>query len=220
VSSDGSYHALSSIEPGAREALISTAGRRRYRRHETLVHAGDEGNTLFLVETGHAAVRIVTEYGDTTTFAVLGPGDSFGELALLSDEHLRSASVVALEDLTALTLSRARLEATLGRAGVHGLLVQVLANQVHRLSGQLVEARFVPVRHRVARALVALFDQYPPDGGRVSLLVTQDDIAGLAGTTRPTVNEVLRTLELAGAIELHRGRVDVIDEAILLRHRG
>lgn len=219
MSSDG-FRALSSVEPQAREALVSNAGRRQYRRHETIVHGGDEGHTFFLIEAGHAAVRVVTEYGDNTTFAVLGPGDSFGELALLSHGHQRSASVVALEDLSALTLSRAQLESTLGGAGLHGLLVEVLAHQVHRLSGQLVEARFVPVRHRVARALIALSDQYAGDGARTSLLVTQDDIAGLAGTTRPTVNEVLRTLELAGAIELHRGRVDVVDREILLRHRG
>ena len=215
----GRFHALSSLEPGAREALIAGAGRRRFRRHETVVHVGDEGQTLFLIETGHATVRMVTEYGDNTTFAVLGPGDSFGELALLGDGHRRSASVVALEDLSVLTLSRTQLEA-LGQAGFHGLLIQVLAQQVHRLSGQLVEARFVPVRHRVARALIVLFDQYAGDGPRASLLVTQDDIAGLAGATRPTVNQVLRTLEEAGAIELHRGRVDVIDRAVLLRHRG
>jgi CRP/FNR family cyclic AMP-dependent transcriptional regulator len=219
MSSDG-FRALSSVDPRAREALVSKAGRRRYRRNETVVHAEDEGQTFFLIEAGHAAVRVVTEYGDDTTFAVLGPGDSFGELALLNDEHRRSASIVALEHLSVLTLSRAHLESTLGQADYHGLLVQLLANQVLRLSGQLVEARFVPVRHRVARALLALCDLYPDDGAGVSLLVTQDDLAGLAGTTRPTVNEVLRTLELTGAIELHRGRVDVVDVAILLRHRG
>ena len=52
------------------------------------------------------------------------------------------------------------------------------------------------------------------------LLVTQDDIAGLTGAGRPTVNQVLRTLEGAGAIELHRGRIDVVDRAVLARHRG
>ena len=156
-----SLHALSSIDPTARAALVAGAGRRRYRRNETIVHAEDEGQTFFLVEAGHAAVRVVTEYGDTTTFAVLGPGDSFGELALLSDAHRRSASIVALEHLSVLTLSRAHLESTLGQAGVHRLLVQVLANQVLRLSGQLVEARFVPVRHRVARALLALARPVP-----------------------------------------------------------
>jgi len=57
-------------------------------------------------------------------------------------------------------------------------------------------------------------------GRRVTLLVTQDDIAGLTGAGRPTVNQVLRTLEGAGAIELRRGRIDVVDRAVLARHRG
>jgi len=217
MSYDETFHALTSLEPGIRDALLAGAGRRQYRRQETVVHAGDEGQTLFLVESGHAAVRMVTEYGDNTTFAVLGPGDNFGELALVDDERRRSASVIALESLSVRTLSRGHLESVLGDAGLHGLLVQVLTGQVPRLSGQLVEARFVPVRHRVARALVALCDQYDDGSSPVSLLVTQDDIAGLAGATRPTVNQVLRTLEESGAIALHRGRIDVVERAMLAR---
>jgi DNA-binding MarR family transcriptional regulator len=54
----------------------------------------------------------------------------------------------------------------------------------------------------------------------VTLLVAQDDIAGLTGAGRPTVNQVLRTLEGAGAIERRRGRIDVVDRAVLARHRG
>lgn len=215
------FRALSSLDPAAREALLSGAGKRSYRRQETIVHVGDHGDTFFLVATGHAAARVVTEYGDETTFAVLGPGDSFGELAMLSEDHRRSASVVALEPVSVLTLSRAQLETALGGTpGVHALMVHLLSNQVHRLSGQLVEARFVPVRHRVARALLVLCDQYSDGNSPVSLRVTQDDIAGLAGATRPTVNQVLRVLEEAGAIELHRGRVEVLDQTVLRRHGG
>ena len=57
-------------------------------------------------------------------------------------------------------------------------------------------------------------------GRRVTLLVAQDDIAGLSGAGRPTVNQVLQTMEGAGAIELRRGRIDVVDRAVLARHRG
>ena len=215
------FHVLSALTPEVRDAVVSAAGRRRFRTRETLVHAGDHGETMFLIDSGHAAVRRVTEYGDDTTFAVLGPGDSFGELAMLSEGGRRSASVVALEPVSVLTVSRGQLESALGGAsGVQALMVRMLGQQVHRLSAQLVEARFVPVRHRVARALLELCDQYADAGSRVSLRVTQDDVAGLAGATRPTVNQVLRSLESAGAIELRRGRIDVVDREVLLRQRG
>lgn len=218
------FRALSTLTPEIRDAVVSGAGRRSFRRRETIVHAGDDGQTMFLVDTGHAAVRQVTEYGDETTFAVLGPGDSFGELALLSEDSRRTASVVALEQVSVLTVTRAQLEQALGGTpGLHALMVQLLGRQVRRLSGQLVEARFVPVRHRVARALLDLCDQYGGHGGYggpVTLQVTQDDIAGLSGATRPTVNQVLRSLEDAGAIALRRGQVEIVDQSLLLRHRG
>ena len=40
------------------------------------------------------------------------------------------------------------------------------------------------------------------------------------GAGRPTVNQVLRALETAGAIELHRGRIDVVDRSVLAHHRA
>jgi CRP/FNR family cyclic AMP-dependent transcriptional regulator len=62
--------------------------------------------------------------------------------------------------------------------------------------------------------------RYDEGAARVTMLVPQDDIAGLTGAGRPTVNQLLRALESAGAIELHRGRIDVVDRAELARHRG
>jgi CRP-like cAMP-binding protein len=78
------------------------------------------------------------------------------------------------------------------------------------------------VRHRVARVLLRLYAQYQPGqaAGPVDLVITQDDVAGLVGATRPTVNQVLRTLEAAGGIALRRGRIRVLDIETVRRHRG
>jgi CRP-like cAMP-binding protein len=67
---------------------------------ETIVRAGDEPDGFYLVVAGEAEVR-----GDR-----LGPGDFFGELALL-DETTRTADVVAATDLTVLRLDRAGFDA-------------------------------------------------------------------------------------------------------------
>lgn len=214
--------ALSTLTADDRQLLLAVASTRRFRAKEILFHAGDPGDALFLVQTGHVAVRIVTEYGDSATLAVLGPGDVFGELALLSASRQRTATVTALEPTVTWTLSRSQLNrARAEHLAVEALLIQLLSGQVNRLTKQLVDALYVPVRHRVARVLLELCPQYDAGGGqRVVLLVTQDDIAGLTGAARPTVNQVLRNLESAGAIELHRGRIVVVDRNVLARHRG
>lgn len=213
--------ALTTLTAEQREVLLAVASSRTFRRRETLFHAGDPGDTIFLIRSGHVAIRIVTEHGDNATLAVLGPGDTFGELALLSPGRRRSATATALEETETWTLSRAQLSRPRAdHLAVEALLIHLLSTQVHRLTRQLVDALYVPVRHRVARVLIGLCPQYDRDSPRVTMLVTQDDIAGLTGAGRPTVNQVLRALETAGAIELRRGRIDVVDRAVLARHQG
>jgi CRP/FNR family cyclic AMP-dependent transcriptional regulator len=215
------FDAVATMTAEQRELLLEVASSRTFRRRDTLFHAGDPADSIFVIRSGHVAIRIVTEHGDNVTLAVLGPGDVFGELALLSPDNRRSATATALEETATSTLTRAQLSRPRGDPhAVEALLIHLLSNQVHRLTGQLVDALYVPVRHRVARVLLDLCPQYDQGSPRVTMLVTQDDIAGLTGAGRPTVNQVLRALEDAGAIELRRGRIDVIDRAELARHRG
>jgi CRP/FNR family transcriptional regulator, cyclic AMP receptor protein len=47
--------------------------------------------------------------------------------------------------------------------------------------------------------------------------LTQEDLATMAGTTRPTVNRILREVEMAGVIRLSRARVEIVDQAGLAR---
>ena len=90
---------------------------------------------------------------------------------------------------------------------------------IRRVNTQLTEALFVPVDRRVVRRLLSLVEIY---AGRdqvddVEVALTQDDLASLAGTSRATVNRVLRQAEEAGAVSLSRGRIRVTDQALLAK---
>ena len=101
----------------------------------------------------------------------------------------------------------------LGPILVMAVLLAMLARNVRRLSANLQETMYLAVPVRVARRLDELCDLF--DGASIPL--TQDDLAGLAGTTRQTVNQVLVELRDAGVVELGRGRVDVVDREALRR---
>ncbi len=96
---------------------------------------------------------------------------------------------------------------------VDRFLVEVLARQVRAMSALLLEALYVDAESRVLRRLLALADEYggPEANTPVVVPYTQDDVATMAGTTRPTVNRVLRAAQESGAVELGRGRVTVTD---------
>jgi CRP/FNR family cyclic AMP-dependent transcriptional regulator len=191
--------------------LLSVARRRTFARNEVVFHQGDPAEAMHVVWNGRFAVRIRSAIGDATTVAILGPGEAFGELALLEDDSERSATVVALE--RAETRSIARSDFTRLRSEqpqVNELLLRLLARRLRRTNDLLAEALYLPADVRVLRRIRELAELYGTGEGAV-IPLTQEEIAELAGTSRATVNRVLRVEERAGSIELMRGRTTVLD---------
>lgn len=195
-----------------RQRVLGATRRRRFRRGEVVFHHGDPADAFHLVERGRVAVRSTSARGAQLLLSVLGPGRSFGELALVG-ENGRTATITALEATETLVLHRAQFDhLRLTQPSVDRYLVAALAAQVAALSEQLMEVVFLPTRLRVVRTLLVLDKEY---GGAIRL--TQEDVGLMAGTTRPTVNETLREIERTGAIRVGRGRIDVLDAPALAR---
>ena len=202
------------LEEPVRRAVLAAADWRRFDRGVVLFHEGEAGGSLHVLMRGRVAIRVTTPDGDAATLNVIGPGAAFGELSLLGLATMRTATVQAIEPVQTLVLQRAEFE-RLRRSypSVDRLLVEYLAAQVRRLSERLTETLCIETRIRVLRRLLELHAVF--DSGPVS--VTQEEIATMAGTTRPTVNRVMRDLAEAGIVELGRGRFTVIDPAALAR---
>ena len=208
---------LQELDEEDRRRLLVAGRRRRFARREVVFHEGDPGDTLHLVERGHVAVRTTTPLGDVATFSVVGPGGTFGELALLEDRS-RSATVIALEPTETWALRRADFDALRAEhPSVDRFLVQLLAGYVRELSERLVEAYYLGAEKRVVRRLLALTPVYASAGSPQPVPLTQEELASMAGTSRATVNRVLGELERAGVIIVGRGRITVCDVDALTR---
>jgi CRP/FNR family transcriptional regulator, cyclic AMP receptor protein len=202
---------LEVLEEHQRSEVMRRARRRRFKRNEIVFHDGDPGDTLHLVVKGHFAVRITTPLGDTATLRVVGPGDHFGELAVLAPAA-RTGTVVALDAAETLSVQRDNFEELrVEFPDVERALTEALILEVRRLAAALVDALYVPVEQRVWRRLRELADLYRVNDGAVSIPLTQDDLAQIVGTTRSTANRVLRAGVDKGTIRLERGRIEVLD---------
>lgn len=212
---------LEDLKDVDRKDLVAASRRRRFSRNEVLFHEGDPGVSLHVVTKGYVAIRASTQLGDVVTLAVLGPGEVFGELALLNEDETRTASAVALDAVETLSWQRDHVQGLRDRSSdVDRFLIEVLVEQVQRLSGLLVEALHLPVQRRVLRRLSALAELYDSDSDIAEVPVTQEDLASLAGTTRPTANRVLRDAESKGMLELSRGTIRILDRDGLARRAG
>jgi CRP/FNR family transcriptional regulator len=86
---------LDALPPKARERLLKNTKRRTYAAGDAIVHEGDSALYLYIVDTGHGRIEQV----DRGVVGRFGPGDFFGELALL-DQGDRTATVIAEDELT------------------------------------------------------------------------------------------------------------------------
>lgn len=202
---------LDAIPEEQRHLVLRTMVRRRYRRGAVVFDAGDLADGLHLVDKGRVVVRVTTPAGEVATLNVLGPGDCFGELALVIPDRRRTATIEALEPVETMLLSvPAFTDLVTRHPSIQGVLVQLLAGQVARLSGRVVEALYTPAETRVLRRVAELAATF---GGTapVEIPLTQEALATMAGTTRPTANKVLRQAEERGHVSLRRGRITVLD---------
>jgi CRP/FNR family transcriptional regulator, cyclic AMP receptor protein len=211
---------LGGLPEADRRVVLASAHRRRFARGEVVFHELDPADTVHVVVEGRLAARRSTPAGDTVTFAILGPGDTFGELALLGSQQRRTTTVVALEPAVTMSLGFGEVERLrAAHPAVERQLVAMLAQRVARLSDHLLEALHVPADERIVRRLLEVCDRYVVgEGARTAIVpLTQDAIGDLAGASRPTTNRVLRRLEADGVVALHRGSIEVLDRGALAR---
>jgi CRP/FNR family transcriptional regulator, cyclic AMP receptor protein len=214
------WQLLADVPDEALHALLTIARRRTFSRGEIVFHRGDPADSLNLIRKGRFSVRIVTPLGDSAMLSVLGPGDAVGELALLGEPH-RSATVSALEPAETYSIHRDDFERLRHEhPSVNDVLIGILTDRLRRVADQLVEAYYVPADRRVLRRMCELTELYRAGDGEVVIPLTQEEIAELAGTSRATVNRVLREAERRGSVQLRRGRTAVLDLDELLRRGG
>lgn len=216
-----SLDAATDVPDHIRHAVEKAGRERRYQTGQAVFHIGDTGDSLHLVLTGRLVARVVDPDGRDTAIGVLGPGDFFGEMAVFGGDQERSASVVALEEVTTLELRRDAL-VSLRREfpEVNDILLRLLARRGAQLIDRVQESLFVGVNQRVARRVYEVGRHYFDRTLPVVVPLTQEEIATLAGTTRPSANQALKVLESRGMVQLARGRVEITDPKALRRFAG
>ncbi len=194
--------------PEERLRLATQMRPKRFAKGEVVFHKDDPATHLYVIAAGSVKISIQEETGREVLVAVYRGGDVVGELALF-DNGPRSATVTALTETSAYSLTGADLFAVLERnpKAMRELLAR-LTRIVRRLSGQVGDFVFLDLESRVAKYLLDLSELSP---GQREVELTQDDLAGFVGGTRAAVNRSLADLEKVGAITVGRRHIEVVD---------
>jgi CRP/FNR family transcriptional regulator, cyclic AMP receptor protein len=200
------------LEEGELERFSHVAVPRSFPAGTRVFHEGDNSDACYIVKEG--SFRVTREHSDgrAITLATLGPGEIFGELAML-DGDKRSASAEALSDGELLALPAGDVRSLLARHPEIALkLVAGLVRRLRAANVRLTKQSFQTVPSRVAGILAQLSREGQENGsGEVTIRMNQTDLAQLAGTSRESVSRFLAELERAGVVRSGRGRVTVLD---------
>jgi CRP/FNR family transcriptional regulator, cyclic AMP receptor protein len=196
------------------DLLAARAPERRYAHGRPIFARGEPGSCMFAVAEGRVRLSVTSAEGREVLLAVLGPGEVFGELALL-DGGPRSADATALGGCLLLSVDRRDLLPLLRRSPEAAAgLFEVVCARLRATNERLEGAEAMPVAARLARLLLTLADREGA-GGRVDPALSQGDLGRLAGASRQKVNLHLSRWTAEGVLARERGAIRVIDRGRL-----
>jgi CRP/FNR family cyclic AMP-dependent transcriptional regulator len=225
VAATGALRACPLFAGVSDEGIVGVAAvlrARRYRRGETIFHAGDPGDALFLVTSGEVKITIPSDEGsEPAILTTISTGGFFGALALLDDAP-RSATAVAIDAVQASLLRRDAFDRLLDtEPELRRALLATLAGEIRRLTAQVEDLHFLDLPGRLARHLLRLI---APDAGpldapsgehRLPWPYTQAELAGMIGASRQSVNRLLADFTADGLLRFD-GDVLVIPDTARL----
>ena len=199
------------------EDLLQTVARhsrkRRFKANEYLFHKDDPGYTLYIILAGHVHVQNIAANGEVVHIARRGPGEMFGEMSLI-DGKPRMADVVTVMDCELLILDRvAFVEMIQSSPAIALHIMACLADRLRQAAEHLESQQEMDVLGRVAQILLQLLQAHgvddPKGGRRITMKITQEQLAAQVGATRETVNRALNALKTSRVLRMD-GRALVI----------
>ncbi len=215
ISQLGQVPIFAGLDKQVLQQLVARCRRRKFNGKEALFHEGDPGHTLYIILSGRVNIEKTTASGEIVHIAQRGPGDHFGEMALL-DESPRSADAMTQGRCELLMLDRNEFLSCLEKQPV--IALKIIASLVARLreaADQRTESMSLDVTGRLSGLLLQELEADDGVGGsgdggfRLGGRLTQQEMAERIGSSREAVNRSLSRLKSVGAIKLD-GRTVVV----------
>jgi CRP-like cAMP-binding protein len=180
--------------------LTDSIQSRHYAKNTIIFSEGDTADALYIVDKGQISIYISNDRGDEMLLNALGPGDCFGELAMI-DQETRSASAKSTCDTHVCAITSASLRACIEMAPEITLnMMKSLASLLRTSTESQKQLALLDVYGRLRETLLKMADieQY---GKVIVPKPTHRELASRIGASREMVSRLLKDLRLGGYID-------------------
>src|SRR5690625_1477595 len=186
------------LEPEQMREIMQVVQAVSYKKGEIMYHAGDQSDSLYIVNKGQIKIYRLSESGKEQLVRILHPGDFTGELALFQ-ETIHEAYAEAMANTEICVIHRSDLQTLLLKYPTISLkILSEFSNRLESSEKQTTRFATEKVETRIALFLAECLDS---EGGRsntVQLPMSKKDLASYLGTTPETLSRRLRDFEEEG----------------------
>lgn len=205
---------FSDLQRAEVEELAALFGHRTYQRRQAIYLPGDPPDGIYLVAAGTVKIARLSPDGKEVTLRLVGPGQVFGELALLDDAP-REDLAEAFDATTAYHAARRDLERFLRRHPAVALgVARLIGRRLREAEAKVEQLAFKGLPARLATLLVQLAQDYghlSQEGIRVALPMAHQDLASQVASSRESTTIALNTFKRQGLIDLAPRRITIKD---------
>jgi CRP/FNR family transcriptional regulator, cyclic AMP receptor protein len=212
---------FASLPERERTALEARCRHLKIPSQAYLYHEGQAGDAVYVLVSGRIGIWGGGERGAPTLLAILGPGEMFGEMAILSNERVRTATAQALSKVEVIQILRTDIEALRQRfPRISDVFIEALLRLVQRLTTQVSELSELDSSTRLYRQLWRLGDVYEKRRVGAELPISQQQLASMTGVGLRITNRVLNEARVEGILETGKKRIVINDWAMVRRRAG
>ena len=203
---------FASLDRGLQAHLLRGAILRRFTDGQIIQQRGEAADGFWLIEDGAVTIGQFGPDGQFRAVALLGPGDSYGELAVFARRPRIVDAISRGNSSLRLIGAKAFLDALGNYPASMRALLAALSEQLQDTLGQLAGLRRGTNPKRLA-GLLANMAGSEEDAAQIA--ITQQELADLLGVTRATANAALRELQRRRLVTRGYGSIAIPDRAAL-----
>jgi CRP-like cAMP-binding protein len=200
-------------------ALIGSASTRVFDERATLFTQGEECRSVLVMVHGYVKMSAITASGREVVLDVVGPGDVFGELGVLTGQE-RAATAAALTPGSVLSIDGRAFLAALERSPEALFwVIRLLGRRLNKTTEQMTDGLEMSAPARLAKTLLqlaALHAQPATDGLRINMPLSQRELGAMTGLIRESINRHLGMWREAGWLS-QAGRTVTLHDVSALR---
>ncbi|MDF2874179.1 MAG: crp 3 [Sporomusa sp.] len=189
---------FSGLSMGFFKHICWAANKQQIRKGHALFQQGEAADSIYVIKEGSFKLLRMTEDGNETILQIVGTGEMLGETALFRRDAIQVATAIALEDAKVCSIDRCTFEKLVKKEPDLALaVIRNLNERLYHVWEQVSDANRQSTQEKILGLMIRLAREYGEDcaeGTRITIPLTQQEIAALVGASRVMVSQSITEL--------------------------